>query len=150
MKTTVVASLFSLFTTVVVQASSDSVGVFHRPERVVVLVNEGARSTRLSQMMQTLGLPDRTQLISSDSSVKIECGRNDQAASCTFRFLPSKSVVIGEKFVEAKVFLADLKIEALNDFVIEFESAMQDRFVMQVSSGIVHFIASKQGAVNSR
>ncbi len=146
MKTSVVALIFTLFTTVFAQASLDSVGVFHRPERVVVLINEDSRSSRLKEMMQVLSLPERTELLSADGSIKIDCGRNNQTASCTFRFLPSQIVSIGEKNVQAKIDLQDLNISSQGSFSIEFESSMQDRFVMQVSESTAHFFASKRGS----
>ncbi|HEY1078987.1 MAG TPA: hypothetical protein VGE46_02785 [Bdellovibrio sp.] len=146
MKTAVGTLIFTLLATVFAQASLDSVGVFHRPERVVVLINEDSRSSRLSQMMDSLNLSDRAQLISADGSIKIECGRTGRVASCTFRFLPSDLVVIGKKNVQAKVALENLKMYSEASFVMEFESAMQDRFIMQVSEGSVSFFAHKRGA----
>lgn len=146
MKAAVVTLFLTLVSAVFAQASLDSVGVFHRPERVVVLINEDSRSSRLKEMMQVLSLPERTQLLSVDGSIKIDCGCNSQTASCTFRFLPSQIVSIGEKNVQAKTDLQDLKISSQASFSIEFESSMQDRFVMQVSEGTAHFFASKRGS----
>lgn len=144
MKTSVVVLIFTLFTTVFAQASLDSVGVFHRPDRVVVLINEDSRSSRLSQMMDALNLSDRAQLISQDGSIKIECGRNPRAASCTFRFLPSDLVVIGEKNLKAQVVLNSLSISSQSSYAMEFVSSMQDRFIMRVSDGVAYFLANKR------
>ena len=146
MKAAVVTLVLTLFTAVFAQASLDSVGVFHRPEKVVVLINEDYRSSRLSQLMDALGLGDSARVISQDGSVKMDCGRNAQAATCTFRFFPSDLVNIGDKNVEALVSVQDLQISSAQNYDMTFESSMQDRFVVQISEGKMHFFANKRGA----
>lgn len=146
MKKQIAILFLSLLATSSTFAAADSVGVFHRPEKVVVLINEDYRTSRLSQMMDALGLGESALLLSSDESIKIDCGRNTQAASCTFRFFPSAIVNVGNKNVEALVSATDLKLSQAPDFEMVFESSMADRFVMQVTGGKVYFFANKRGA----
>lgn len=146
MKATITALILSLMTASSAFAAADSVGVFYRPEKVVVLINEDYRTSRLAEMMDALGLGEKALLLSSDESIKIDCGRNAQAASCTFRFLPSAIVNVGHKNVEVLVTAEELKLPQAPAFEMVFESSMADRFVMQVAHGKVYFFANKRGA----
>ncbi|MEK2644656.1 hypothetical protein [Bdellovibrio sp. BCCA] len=138
--------LVSMLATSSAFAASDSVGVFYRPEKVNVLINENHnRSMRLVEMMEVLGLGGKATLISPDGSIKMDCGVGEEGSGCTFRFLPSAHVTIGHKNVEVVVTAEDLKLPQAPNFEMVFESSMADRFVMQVSDGKVYFFANKRG-----
>lgn len=126
-------------------AQRDSVGVFYRPEKTVVLVTENFhRSQRLLAMMQTLGAENRLLLISSDNSLKIDCGANLEVASCTFRFFPSEAVEIGNKNVEALINLTDLGVAQAADYEMIFESSMADRFILKIEKAQIYLYAHKR------
>lgn len=125
-------------------AALDSVGVFHRPEKVIVLINERGEGSRLQTMMNYFEAGETLALISPDQNIKIVCGRSVEAATCTFRFFPGKDSVIGPRTLEASSTLGELGITTLDDFDISFESSMQDRFLLQVLNGKIIFSASKK------
>jgi hypothetical protein len=124
--------------------SRDSVAVFHRPHKVIVLVNEAGHNSRLQKLMEVLGGQNDILLLNSDQSIKIDCGRSETAVSCTFRFLPSASTQFGKRHVDAACSLADLRSSASQDLQVSFESAQQDRFMISITSGAVHFHAEKK------
>lgn len=120
-------------------AATDSVGVFHRAEKVVVLINERGSHSRLQDFMNHLEAGERIVWQSADESIRIQCARNMTDASCTFLFLPSSDVQIGEKEVRATVPSAQQI-----DFGMSFESSQGDRFELH-SNGESYIIwASKK------
>ena len=138
--------LLTIFTSSIAMAQSDSVGVFHRPEKVIVLINEGNQqaTTRLSDMMDFLGVDSRFEALSSDQNIKITCARAYGAASCTFRFFPGKNSEITTKKLEASATLSDLNLQAEGSFEFYFESSMEDKFLLKIVDGNVAFSASKK------
>lgn len=128
-------------------ANRDSVGVFYRPEKTVVLATENLyRTQRLPAMMRALGAENRLLLVSKDNSIKIDCGASLEAASCTFRFFPSDVVEIGVKNVEALIAFVDLGVVDAEDFEMSFESSMADRFILKIKDGHVYLYAHKRNA----
>lgn len=122
-------------------AAEDSVGVFHKSDKVVVLVNEEGSAGRLQRFMDFLGVTDQLQIISSDQSIKFQCRRNDRAASCTFRLLPSDNVFIGPGNVVAEAALVEIPA---GEFYMDFESSMQDYFQLRLKDGRVLLQANKK------
>lgn len=120
-------------------AAADSVGVFHRAEKVVVLINESGAQSRLQGFMDHLGAGEKFVWQSADEGIRLQCARRSSEASCTFRFLPSVDVQIGERDVHATMPSAQQA-----DFVMAFESSQGDRFELQ-SNGESYIIwASKK------
>lgn len=130
-----------------VWAGQDSVGVFYRAEKTIVFTTENLyRSQRLPAMMAAFGQDKRLLLISSDNSLKVDCGASSVSASCTFRFFPSDIVDIGNKNVEARFSLAELGITQAQDFEMSFESSMADRFILSVKDGHLYLYAHKRNS----
>lgn len=125
-------------------AARDSVAVFHRPEKVVVLVNESGRNSRLQNWFNNFGIQTDIYVTSSDKSININCGRNETAVTCNFRFLPSELNTFGERLVDSETTLADLQLSPQADSEISFESDRQDRFTITIANGRIHFHAEKK------
>lgn len=124
--------------------SRDSVAVFHRPEKAIVLVNESGHNSRMQKLMDVLDAQSDLLLLNSDESIKVDCGRSENAVSCTFRFLPSESNRFGERKLDATASLSDLKASASQDLEVSFESSQQDRFVVSIVKDSIHFHAEKK------
>lgn len=133
--------LTSFLLSVTALASLDSVGVFHRPDKVVVLVTDNNPSGRIQEFMTALGTDELFIWKNSDQSISIRCGRSSREASCTFRFFPSESVQIENKSVNAFISAEEL---ASADFSIDFESSMGDRFILKNTAQGLNFEASKK------
>lgn len=126
-------------------AASDSVAVFHRPEKVAVLVNERGEYSRLQSLMTNLaGTDDKIHVINDSDTVVITCGRNTEAASCTFSFLQGKDVLIESRKMSASARLSELGLAGSEDFETSFESSMQDKFSITVKDGFIFFNSSKK------
>ena len=125
-------------------AAADSVGVFLRPEKVVVLINERGMDGRLHQFMNQMGAGSELQVLSSDGSLKIECGRKTDAVSCTFRFFPSENTEIGQRFVKSEFAAAELPQALPTSFEMTFESSREDLFVLKAGGGSLSLFAKKR------
>lgn len=125
-------------------AAADSVAVLFRPEKVLVQVNEAGSVSRLQEFMNVLQAGADLSLLSSDESVKVSCGRNREAASCVFRFLPSPSVAVGDRKVQAVLPLSG-SIAGVREW--SFESSRGDRFVLRTEPRGLVFMAGKKGAL---
>lgn len=139
----VLAALVSLGSVSAI-ASADSVGVFHRPEKVVVLINERGVDGRLHQFMNQMGAGSQLQVLSLDESLKIECGRQTDAVSCTFRFFPSEAIEIGQRFVKAEFAASDLTQALPTAFEMTFESSREDLFVLKSDGASLSLFAKKR------
>lgn len=134
-----------LLTTTPIMAASDSVGVFYRPEKVIVLVNERGEEADLQNLIRRLGEgKDTFQAISQDKTIKVVCGKSTEAASCTFSFFPGENVSIGNRAVEAHTTLKDLGISLVDDISVGYESSMGDKFTLEVENGNIHFYGNKK------
>ncbi|MBS1970971.1 MAG: hypothetical protein JSU04_11725 [Bdellovibrionales bacterium] len=127
-------------------AASDSVAVFHKPNKVVVLVNTRQGDLRLEQFVDMLGGQGSLVAATSDGSIRIKCGVGDTSASCTFGFAPSAHVTIMPKSVKAQISLRDLNLPASEDYWTEFESSQGDKFILEIRAGELVLTASKRGA----
>lgn len=127
-------------------AQSDSVAVFHRPEKVIIQINEGYEGTRrLIDLLENLKQEKQFSTSSADENIKISCARgSEEVASCIFKFLPGKNVIITNKKVEATINLSDLKLESVNNLEIYFESSMKDKFQLKITDGVLSISASKK------
>ncbi|MBY0412680.1 MAG: hypothetical protein K2Q18_00870, partial [Bdellovibrionales bacterium] len=134
-----------LITSAIAAEHTDSVGVFHRPEKVIVLINEGPYGTnRLSSFMDFLNVSDQLKAESLDKKIKLLCGRANGAASCTFTFFPGQDVIISAKKLEAKSTLSELNLKADGNFEFSFESSMSDKFNLKIDGDDITFKANKK------
>ncbi|WP_373999145.1 hypothetical protein [Bdellovibrio bacteriovorus] len=122
-------------------AAADSVGVFHRPDKVVILVNEHGSQGRLQGFMDAVQAQDQLVWLSQDESIKIQCGRNATDASCTFRFFPSDSVSVESRSVNA---FSEGKNLAKAHYEMHFESSNGDKFTLKVEEKGLSFWGSKK------
>src|SRR5690606_11516913 len=89
----------------------DSIGVFYKDEKVVILINEEQGAPRLQAFFNALEArellskqtPDHYVFLSSDQSTRIQCARADHAATCSFRFLPGEIAQIANRRIEGLI-----------------------------------------------
>lgn len=124
-------------------AASDSVAVFHRPEKVVILINERGETGRLHDVMSCFYVEDSFVTQNVDESIKIQCKRMTDAVSCSFRFFPATGIQIQDKTLKAQSSLKNLDLESDN-FEMSFESSREDRFSLKVLDGNIIFFAAKK------
>lgn len=107
--------LISLLFSLVSFAASDSVAVFHRPDKVVVLLNEYRQQGRLSAMMNAWGA--EKELFWQTEEFYVNCARAKAGITCTLRLLPTGNARIEDKdsFWEGS--------GPSEDFAISFESS---------------------------
>lgn len=84
-------------------SQKDSVAVFHRPEKVILLINDRGSNSQLQSLISDLGSSDVFVYESPEQHIQLRCGRNAEAASCTFRFNPGPGVIISPKRVYAQI-----------------------------------------------
>jgi hypothetical protein len=133
---------FFLSLSVQAQSARDSVGVFHRSDKVVVLVTERYGNGRLENFMNAVADGDTLFLKNTDESIHIRCGKSAKESSCTFRFHPSESVHIGDRNVQG---ILPLKTRAHSEVI--FESSMGDKFILKVTEQGLQFWAGKKGSL---
>lgn len=124
------------------QAASDSVAVFHRPEKVMVLLKEWGSAGRLQQFLDAVGAQEGWQWFSPDESVKIECARAAAEAGCNIRLLPSDSVRISGRAVHAQIHTGDF---VGTSYEMSFESSREDRFHLKIDDQGLQVWAGKRG-----
>ena len=142
MKTLLILTLVT-FISSTAMAASDSVAVFHRPEKVVILINERGETGRLHDMMNSFNVEDSFVTQNADESIKIQCKRMTDAASCTFRFFPATGIQIQAKTLKGETALTNLNLES-DDFEMSFESSREDKFSLKILDGNIIFSASKK------
>lgn len=133
---------FFLSLSVQAQNARDSVGVFHRSDKVVVLVTERSGNGRLENFMNAVADGDTLFLKNADESIHIRCGKSIKESSCTFRFHPSEFVQIGDRNVQG---ILPLKTRGSADVI--FESSMGDKFILKVTEQGLQFWAGKKGSL---
>lgn len=114
-------------------AASDSVGVFYREDKTVVLINEHRGAPRLQGLIESWGPESSFQFETKEGDVRIRCGTNTVDASCTFRFVPSQRVVFEPRQVKAFIPRHELPLEVLS-YEMAFESSMKDQFYLLISN----------------
>lgn len=136
--------LFCLFS-LSAWSQRDSVGVFHRSDKVVIFVGElTARGQRLNVMMDTFTTEHQMKLESSDQSVSMVCSRISQAGSCTISLSPSEFVKIGQrKDVAVLVPLNQLNLVPSQSFDYVFQSANGDSMEISVADPGFKIFAKK-------
>lgn len=120
-------------------AAADSVAVFFSAQKTVVLINEHSPK-RLHAWMNHLGAGSELHFLSEDESIKVDCGRTETTASCTFRMHPSELAQFGNKEVIAKFTLSE---KFMGSSAFEFESSRGDKFVLVSNDGDIALKAQK-------
>lgn len=139
----ILLSFIVIIGTSIAQAASDSVAVFHRPEKVIVLINEQHQG-RLQSFMDHLDVQTDLDIQSLDGSVILSCGRRPDVASCTFTFYPSDLVRVGNKAADVAVPLTEMSLPELGNFEMSFESSREDKMTLQIQEGVLKVQASKR------
>ncbi len=131
-------------------AAWDAVGVFHKPEKVIVLLNERQEVTnkRLHQWV-SLFPNNYIQYISSTQDIRWECGINFEGAGCTFRFLPSSTNLIGERFIESSLSIAQftelgVDIQKMTGLDLSFLNSNGDTFRIWQEGDRIYFLGKKK------
>lgn len=126
-------------------AAQDSVAVFYRPEKVIVLLNEKQGAPRLQKFMDAIGAEGSFVYESTDKALRINCARNDFESTCTFRILSESNMgKIGVKRAEAFVPATDIHVQS--DYEMTFESSMGDRFHLKLNSKGLWYLGNKKGS----
>ncbi len=125
-------------------AAWDSVAVFHRPEKVVVQVNEPAQTSRLSELFASLGADRELRLESKDKSVLLDCGRGASGASCILRFQPSSSVEISARSMTASIPLRDLNVSSSQPVQIAFDNSNGHHLTIVLTAAELGVVARKK------
>jgi hypothetical protein len=121
-------------------SAADSVAVFHRPEKVVILVNERGSNGRIQQFMNAWNAGPELYWHSETGDFTINCGRNEAAASCTFKLLPSANVQIGAKEAEGHAQMNP----APADVHFSFESSRENFFEFTSARGVLTMHTKKR------
>lgn len=122
-------------------AATDSVAVFHRPDKVVVLVKEATPQGRIGQFMDALSAGNQISWTSPGESVRLNCGRSAVEAVCTFRFLPGPEVRIGNK--ELAAFTSGEGLQK-TPYEMAFISSREDQFFLKMDERGLLFNARKK------
>lgn len=134
-------------------ASWDSVAVFHRPDKVIVLINEDAtqamESSRLQKFMGLFERAGSVRFLSRSGEIKITCGHDQRTAGCTFRFFPGAQVKVAGKSVEGELAIQELEDLGLNaqkaeGFDISFLNSNGDQFRLYIFGGKIFFLGHKK------
>lgn len=147
---TILAPLLTSFFTLSFAAPSfaqtDSVAIILRPDKVLIQINEAGSSSRLQSLFDVLQEESEFLFLSDDQSVKLNCARNAEAATCTIRLLPSDFVAIQEKTLDAVVPWEELNVESPPSAQGRwmFESSREDRLEIQVSSRGLRILGNKK------
>lgn len=123
-------------------AAADSVAVFHRPEKVAILVNERGRNGRIQQFFNAWGIERELFWENEDQSFRINCGRSEAGATCNFRLLPSAQVQI-----HAKESLGQAQFTGANtptDVHFSFESSRGNYFEFRSVNGLLTIYTRKR------
>lgn len=124
-------------------AAEDSVGVFHNPGKVIVLINEINGAPRINGLMDALGVEMSFLYESADGLVRIQCGTPDDKAGCTFRVYEGGDIgTIGHRNAEALIPASELGVRS--NYEMYFESSRQDKFYLKVDSKGLWFFATKK------
>lgn len=75
----------------------DAVAVFHKPEKVIVQINEPYPAARLEAVLTATGSTDSWSFLSEDESFKAQCDRGTLGITCIFRLVPSDTVTVDDK-----------------------------------------------------
>lgn len=122
-------------------AASDSVAVFFTSAKTSVLINERGSNSRLHDFMNALNWGNKNQWESEDKQARFVCGRNDEAASCTFTVFPSPAIRFGNRQVLAALAF-DTPVQS--QYEMFFESSNGDSFFLKIKDQTLFIEAKKK------
>ena len=128
----------------------DAVGIFHEPDKVVVLINERTSGSP-GKLMGFTDLFDghKVDFTSEEGNIRIVCTANTVASGCTMRFQPGANVTVGEKSVDSSLPIEAFKKvnidpEAAPGLDISFENSNGDTFRLWIHEDQIHFAGGKR------
>lgn len=117
----------------------DAVGVFFRPEKVIVQINEPYPAERLEHLLSLSDDSQSWSYLSEDSSFKAQCARGSLGITCVFRFLPTDDLLFSNKRAEAA-----LPLSLGDSLELDFLNSNGDHFHIFSDSESVRFTAGKK------
>lgn len=140
--------LASAFFVHALASSWDSVAVFHRPEKVIVLVHEDGvadlQNNRLRRFMSLFGQESSLVIEFKEGDLRIQCAKDDFRARCSFRILPGVRAGIEPKKVVGHWRLKELFEGNDSTFQADFLNSNGDAFAITVSENNLWLIGSKK------
>lgn len=143
--TLITMTTFSAFASL----GQDSVAVFHRPDKVIVLVTEKGLNSRLAQFMNSWALElnqtgRREALIwqSPNAEFTMRCFKNYDEHSCTFKLQPT-SPFVNITPTAARIEFP-LSASMLQDYDFEFLSSRNDYFRLSSANDVLSLQAIKK------
>lgn len=122
-------------------AARDSVAVLLRPEKSVIQINERGGHSRLQTLFDAMGAGTELFWENEDKSIRLNCGRNQTAATCTIRLLPSPYVSIEAKQVSA---FAELRgVATWKETELTWESSRSNVFTVKIFNGHIGLLGRK-------
>lgn len=122
-------------------ASEQAVAVLYRPDTVLVQVNEKGVPNQLHAFLDWAGVGQSLSFTSREGNLRIQCGRRDDAASCTFRFYPGTNVRLFARGADAELPGFSAGAEALS---LRFTSSNGDSLELVGSGGVLRLKAAKR------
>ncbi len=143
MSTFRVSVVFALFISSSAFAANDSLGIFFRPEKTVIMITQNGVQSRLQKWLKYISAKQDAQILSADGSFKMDCIRDVSIAKCQIRLLPSSLVQLNEKKIQVHIPLKDLGLSNAGPIEVPFESSNGDRLDLVVSDGTLHLYGGK-------
>lgn len=123
-------------------AQWDSVNIFHRPEKVVIVIGENGPG-KVAQLMDLWPL-ESFRVSTANNDFELTCNRDSQSAGCNMRFFPSTDVTIGNRSVGARILLSELKSDLDRDWAQSFLNSNGDQLQLAVKDGVLTISAAKR------
>ena len=120
-------------------AAQDSVAVFFKQDKVVVMIKDYPSAGRLQEFLSIVGSQQGFRYQSDDKMMRLECGQNPAEIVCTFGFEPTNGVQFIERGVQAMV-----PVESLAPAEFTFVSSRGDSVRLRTGSGGIEVLAQKK------
>lgn len=122
-------------------APDAAVAVIHRPGTVIGQVNEEKPATRLPALFRWAGAGNTLELTPAGGPFRLRCARNEEAATCTFRFLEGNGVEIFSRGAEVTLPGVGNPAEAL---ALRFVGGNGDELSFRTEAGALTIRAAKR------
>ncbi len=133
----------SLLASLACDAAHDSVGVFHRPHKVVILVSEG-HNARLTSFLAASNYISGSPWQTEQGDFKMSCGMDSFKVGCTISLYSSDRVIIGARDVRFSIPFSELGTSSQSTLAVEFESSQKDQLKLTMESGTFSLWATKK------
>lgn len=120
-------------------AAKDSVALFLRPEKSVILINERGANSRLQHLIQAFGPEKELLWESEDKNFRFNCARDESKAECTISLLQSGGVLIAKKEVMAAANI----LRQTTDVSLEWASSRENRVTIEIFKGNLRIHGTK-------